>query len=150
MADQQTSGAPLSDDELQDLVASSDTGARNPGGGVAKLLAGIALAWSVFQLWIASPLPFMVTDIIPVLNNTETRSIHLAFAIFLAFMAYPALKRSPRDRVPLQDWVFAIVGAYAAGYLFLFYGELSDRPGAPIEIGLEISAQVTAAEFIPS
>ncbi len=139
MADQQASGAPLSDDELQDLVASSDTGARNPGGGVAKLLAGIALAWSVFQLWIASPLPFMVTDIIPVLNNTETRSIHLAFAIFLAFMAYPALKRSPRDRVPLQDWVFAIVGAYAAGYLFLFYGELSDRPGAPIEMDLWIA-----------
>ena len=139
MADQQASGAPLSDDELQDLVASSDTGARNPGGGVAKLLAGIALAWSVFQLWIASPLPFMVTDLIPVLNNTETRSIHLAFAIFLAFMAYPALKRSPRDRVPLQDWVFAIVGAYAAGYLFLFYGELSDRPGAPIEMDLWIA-----------
>ena len=139
MADQQTSGAPLSDDELQDLVASSDTGARNPGGGVAKLLAGIALAWSVFQLWIASPLPFMVTDLIPVLNNTETRSIHLAFAIFLAFMAYPALKRSPRDRVPLQDWVFAIVGAYGAGYLFLFYGELSDRPGAPIEMDLWIA-----------
>lgn len=139
MADQQISGATLSDDELQDPVASSDTGARNPGGGVAKLLAGIALAWSVFQLWIASPLPFMVTDIIPVLNNTETRSIHLAFAIFLAFMAYPALKRSPRDRVPLQDWVFAIVGAYGAGYLFLFYRELSDRPGAPIEMDLWIA-----------
>jgi TRAP transporter 4TM/12TM fusion protein len=139
MADQDQSGAPLSDAELQDLVASTDTGARNPGGGVAKLLAGIALAWSVFQLWIASPLPFMVTDIIPVLNNTETRSIHLAFAIFLAFMAYPALKRSPRNRVPLQDWVFAIVGAAAAGYLFLFYGALSDRPGAPIQLDLWVA-----------
>lgn len=136
MADQDQSGAPLSDAELQDLVASTDTGARNPGGNVAKLLAGVALAWSIFQLWIASPLPFMVTDIIPVLNNTETRSIHLAFAIFLAFMAYPALKRSPRNRVPLQDWVFAIVGAGAAGYLFLFYGALSDRPGAPIQLDL--------------
>ncbi len=140
MADQdRPSGGQLSDAELQDLVASTDTGARNPGGGVAKLLAGIALAWSVFQLWIASPLPFMVTDIIPVLNNTETRSIHLAFAIFLAFMAYPALKRSPRDRVPVQDWVFALVGAFAAGYLFLFYNELAERPGAPIEIDLWIA-----------
>jgi TRAP transporter 4TM/12TM fusion protein len=139
MADQDQSGAPLSDTELQDLVASTDTGARNPGGGVAKLLAGVALAWSVFQLWIASPLPFMVTDIIPVLNNTETRSIHLAFAIFLAFMAYPALKRSPRNRVPLQDWIFAIVGAAAAGYLFLFYGALSDRPGAPIQLDLWVA-----------
>ena len=139
MADQDPSGAPLSDTELQDLVASTDTGARNPGGGVAKLLASVALAWSVFQLWIASPLPFMVTDIIPVLNNTETRSIHLAFAIFLAFMAYPALKRSPRNRVPLQDWIFALVGAAAAGYLFLFYGALSDRPGAPIQLDLWVA-----------
>ena len=132
MADQNQSNTQIPDEELQGLVASTETGARNPGGGVAKLMAGVALAWSVFQLWIASPLPFMVTDIIPVLNNTETRSIHLALAIFLAFLAYPALKRSPRDRIPIQDWMFALVGAFAAGYLFLFYGELSDRPGAPL------------------
>lgn len=129
----------MSDEELQDLVASTDTGARNTGGSVAKLLAGVALAWSLFQLWIASPLPFMVTDIIPVLNNTETRSTHLAFAIFLAFMVYPALKLSPRDRIPIQDWVFALVGAFAAAYLFLFYGELSERPGAPIELDLWVA-----------
>ena len=139
MADQDQPGTQFSDDELQDLVASTDTGARNPGGSVAKLLAGVALTWSVFQLWIASPLPFMVTDFIPVLNNAETRSIHLAFAIFLAFMAYPALKRSPRDRIPLQDWVFAIVGAAAAAYQFMFYVELSDRPGAPIEMDLWVA-----------
>ena len=129
----------MSDEELQDLVASTDTGARNPGGSVAKLLAGVAPAWSLFQLWISSQLPFMVTDIIPVLNNTETRSTHLAFAIFLAFMAYPALKRSPRDRIPIQDWVFALVGAFAAAYLFLFYDELSERPGAPIELDLWVA-----------
>ena len=133
------SGAQSSNDELQDLVSSSDTGARNPGGKVAKLLAGVALSWSVFQLWIASPLPFMVTDTIPVLNSTETRAIHLAFAIFLAFMAYPALKRSPRDRIPLQDWGFAIVGAFAAAYLFFCYGQLADRPGAPVEMDLWVA-----------
>ena len=139
MADQDQSNRQMSDEELQDLVASTDTGARNTGGSVAKLLAGVALAWSLFQLWIASPLPFMVTDIIPVLNNTETRSTHLAFAIFLAFMVYPALKLSPRDRIPIQDWVFALVGAFAAAYLFLFYGELSERPGAPIELDLWVA-----------
>jgi TRAP-type uncharacterized transport system fused permease subunit len=109
------SGGRMSDADLQDLVASSDAGARDPGGRVAKLLAGVALAWSVFQLWIASPLPFMVTDIVPVLNNTETRSIHLAFAVFLAFMAYPALKRSPRNRIPLSDWTLAFAGSFCAG-----------------------------------
>ncbi|TRW97912.1 TRAP transporter fused permease subunit [Paracoccus sp. M683] len=82
----------LSQSELDDLVASSDTGARTPAGWVGKLILITALCWSLFQLWIASPLPFMFG--FGVLDSTETRSIHLAFALFLAFMAYPA-ERSP-------------------------------------------------------
>jgi len=117
-------------DELDELVAQSDTGARNPAGPVAKALFGVALAWSLFQLWIASPLPFMAG--FGVFNDTEARSIHLAFAIFLAFTAYPAFKGSPRDYIPVQDWVFAVLGAFAAAYLYLFYESLSSRPGAPI------------------
>ncbi|MCE8041615.1 TRAP transporter permease [Halomonas daqingensis] len=116
--------------DLEDMVASSDTGARKPLGAPGKLLVGVAAAWSLFQLWIASPLPYIFR--IGVFNATEARSIHLAFAMFLAFMAYPALKRSPRDRIPLQDWLLALVGAFCAAYIFLFYAELSDRPGSPI------------------
>ena len=81
----------------------------------------------------------MFADIIPVLNSTESRSIHLAFAVFLSYMAFPALKRSPRDHVPIQDWVFAIVGAFCAAYLFLFYESLSDRPGDPITFDLWVA-----------
>ena len=139
MSDQDTSAARLSDDELQDLVASSDTGARAPVGAVGKLLAGVALVWSLFQLWIASPLPFLVGNIIPVLNDTETRSIHLAFAVFLAYMAYPAFKRSPRDHVPILDWVLALLAAFSAAYLFLFYESLSERPGDPTQMDLVVA-----------
>ncbi|MCE8037621.1 TRAP transporter permease [Halomonas sp. MCCC 1A11062] len=116
--------------DLEDMIASSDTGARKPLGVPGKLLVGVAAAWSLFQLWIASPLPYIFR--IGLFNAAETRSIHLAFAMFLAFMAYPALKRSPRDRIPLQDWLLALVGAFCAAYTFLFYAELSDRPGSPI------------------
>ncbi|WP_411794927.1 TRAP transporter permease [Halomonas sp. A29] len=116
--------------DLEDMVASSDTGARKPLGAPGKLLVGVAAAWSLFQLWIASPLPFMFR--FGVFNATEARSIHLAFAMFLAFMAYPAFKRSPRDRIPIQDWVLALVGAFCAAYIFLYYAELSNRPGSPI------------------
>ena len=35
--------------------------------------------------------------------------IHLAFAIFLTFTAYPALKSSPRERIPIQDWLYALL-----------------------------------------
>ncbi|WP_413616018.1 TRAP transporter permease [Halomonas cupida] len=116
--------------DLEDMVASSDSGARNPEGFPGKLLIGIAAAWSLFQLWVASPLPFIVG--FGVFNATEARSIHLAFALFLAFMAYPATKRSPRDRIPIQDWIMAIIAASAGAYLFTFYEQLSARPGAPI------------------
>ncbi|MCE9682565.1 TRAP transporter permease [Halomonas alkalisoli] len=119
-----------SDVDLEDMVASSDSGARKPAGVPGKLLVSIAAAWSLFQLWIASPLPYMFR--FGVFNATEARSIHLAFALFLAFMAYPALKRSPRDRIPIQDWVLAAVAAFCGAYIFLFYAELSERPGAPI------------------
>ncbi|MCG6658212.1 TRAP transporter permease [Halomonas campisalis] len=131
-----TSRAP--DVDLEDMVASSDSGARKPLGAPGKLLVGIAAAWSLFQLWIASPLPYMFR--FGVFNATEARSIHLAFAMLLAFMAYPALKRSPRDRIPIQDWVLALVGAFCAAYIFLFYAELSERPGAPITQDVIIGA----------
>ena len=120
--------------DARDLVAQADMGARHPSGIPAKMLLYIPLAWSLFQLWYASPLPFLFD--FGVLNDTEARSIHLAFAIFLAFMAYPAFKRSPRDRIPVIDWVFAFVAAWCAGYLFLFYAELSQRAGAPTTLDL--------------
>ncbi len=117
--------------ELEAIVAATDTGARNPAGVVGTLLMCMALAWSVFQLWIASPVPYMVADYIPLPNNTDTRSIHLAFALALAYLAYPTLKSSPRDRIPIQDWLMALGGIITTMYLSVFAIELSDRPGLP-------------------
>ena len=139
MTDQKSGESAAETDGAQDIVASVDTGPRNPAGSVGTALAGVALIWSLFQLWIASPLPFMVANVIPVLNDTQTRAIHLAFAVFLAYTAFPAFKRSARDRVPIHDWVFALVGAFAAAYLFLFYRELSDRPGNPTTFDLVVA-----------
>ncbi len=73
------------------IVAEADTGARSPSGIPAKILWYVPLAWAGFQLWLASPLPFILR--FGIFNSTEARSIHLAFAIFLAFLAFPALKR---------------------------------------------------------
>ncbi|MDJ0943280.1 MAG: TRAP transporter permease [Kiloniellales bacterium] len=120
-------------------MAAAETGLRSPLGPVGKLLAGVALAWSLFQLWIASPLPFLFADVLPVLNDTKTRSIHLAFAVFLVYTGRPALKRSPQDRVPRQDWVFALLGAFCAAYLFLFYEALAERQGLPTTTDLVVA-----------
>ncbi|TIM21717.1 MAG: TRAP transporter permease, partial [Mesorhizobium sp.] len=101
---------------------------------VARILLWVAVAWSLFQLWYASPLPFVFG--FGILNDTEARAIHLGFALFLTFLAYPALRSSPRDRVPVLDWVLAVVGGFAGAYLFLFYVQLSGRPGQPTTLDL--------------
>ncbi len=136
MSETKNNPETISDKELAEMVAQTDTGARHPLGFPGKLLFGIPLAWSLFQLWYASPLPFIFG--IGVFNDTEARAIHLAFALFLAFTAYPASKRSPRDHVPILDWIFAFLGAASAAYIYIFYEQLSGRSGAPITIDIVV------------
>ncbi len=92
--------------------------------------------WSLFQIWYASPLPFVLR--FGVLNDTEARAIHLAVATFLAFLAYPAFRRSSRRDVPRADWALALIGTFCASYLFFFYTELSTRPGKPTSMDLVV------------
>ena len=132
-----TSQSPtVPDPDLLQLVAEADLGGREPTGRVGTLLASVAAAWSLFQLWYASPLPFVLKA--GIFNDTEARAIHLAFAVFLAFVAYPAFKSSSRTVVPWIDWVFAAAGAFCAAYLFLFYNDLATRPGKPTQFDLVV------------
>jgi len=127
----------LSDDEIRQMVAESDTGGRRPSGLAAKIVMYTAMAWSLFQMWIASPLPFAFG--VFVLNDTQSRSIHLAFAMFLGYLLFPPLASSPRTRIPVQDWVLALVAAFCGAYLYLFYAELAARPGQPTAFDLAVA-----------
>jgi TRAP transporter 4TM/12TM fusion protein len=119
-------------------IVESESGARNPTGAIPKkILFYTPLAWTLFQLWYASPLPFIFN--VFVINDTEARAIHLAFAIFLSFTAFPTLKSSPTSYVPIQDWIIGLVGAFSAAYLFIFYEALSDRPGDPTQMDIVVS-----------
>jgi TRAP transporter 4TM/12TM fusion protein len=127
----------LSDNDLKQIVAEADTGGRKPHGWAAGVLVGVALVWSLFQLWFASPLPFSIG--LGVFNDTEARSLHLALAVFLGFLAYPAFKRSPRHRIPLADWLLALLAAFCMAYLLLFYKDLATRPGQPTALDLTVA-----------
>jgi TRAP transporter 4TM/12TM fusion protein len=120
-------GKPSAD--LQQLVADADLGGRDTGGLAGKLIFALAVAWSLFQLWYASPLPFEFGW--GILNDTEARSLHLGVALLLAFLCFPFLKQQ-RTRIPWFDWLLAIAGAFAGAYFLLFYNELATRPGRPI------------------
>ena len=122
----QTESRALSEQELQELVAASDSGARNPIGPVGTMIAVVALTWSVFQVLLASPAgPYILPG--DLINNS--RQIHLAFAIFLSAMAYPLFKSSPRTFIPWYDWVLGVGGAFLAMYGYFFYDKIVGNGG---------------------
>jgi TRAP transporter 4TM/12TM fusion protein len=131
-----TAEMQLGQDEVLQIAKDADLGGRTTEGAIGKLMLAVGLAWTVFQLWYASPLPFALR--IWVFNDTEARAIHLAFGLFLAFLAFPMLRSSPRDRVPVLDWLLAFAGAFCGAYLFLFYTEVALRPANPSQLDLVV------------
>ena len=121
-------------EDLQNFVAEIDTGGRDPAGFVGKLIAVIAFIWAVFQLYIASNLPFWLTEVTGtslVVTNSNARLIHLAFGFVLAALAYPLFKSSSRDRVPWYDWLLAALGAVCCLYIVFFREAIAVRAGLP-------------------
>jgi TRAP transporter 4TM/12TM fusion protein len=128
--------------DVDELVAQVDTGGRNAAGMAGRFILALAFVWSLFQIYIASNIPFFLTEklnINLVFNNQEARQIHLAFALALAMLAYPLFKSSPRDRVPWYDWALAALGALSCLYLLWFKTDIAGRAGLPTTADLVMS-----------
>jgi TRAP transporter 4TM/12TM fusion protein len=128
-----------------DMVAEADTGARNPTAAwQAQLIIGTCIAWSLFQLYIASKLPGVVAQAtgINLFANivAQARFVHLAFAIMLATLAFPLFKSSPRNKIPTYDWILLILGVGACLYLIVFRFDIADRPGLWSTTDVTVSA----------
>jgi TRAP transporter 4TM/12TM fusion protein len=115
--------------DLQQRVAEAEVGGRRPGGVAARAIMLVAIAWSLFQLWYASPLPFMLG--FGILGDEQARALHLSFALLLTFACYPAFRSSRRDRIPLVDIALGAAAIACVLYLVVFYRDLVQRPGLP-------------------
>ncbi|MGD8838440.1 MAG: TRAP transporter permease [Gammaproteobacteria bacterium] len=120
-----------------DLVAQVDTGGRAPTGKVALFVAWTAFAWALFQLYIASNLPFWLSDVTGlgfwVVTNSDARLYHLAFGFFLAALAFPLFKSGPKDYIPWYDWVLGLVGVACCLYIVVLRDEIAVRAGLPTQ-----------------
>ena len=103
--------------------------ARNLTGFHLKVVAGIAIIWSLFQLWYASPFPFMFN--FGMFKGLPARAIHLGFALTLAFLIYPISKGR---KISVFDIIISFVAAFSCFYIYFFYDQLVDRGGVLLSI----------------
>jgi TRAP transporter 4TM/12TM fusion protein len=104
------------------LVEETELGGRRLKGAGRYVLFGLGVAWSLFQLWATE---------LGTLDPVRLRAVHLAFALALAFLAYPG-RRGPRDRIPFLDWILALLGVAGALYVVWdYYGITQLRGGIP-------------------
>ncbi|MEO9653424.1 TRAP transporter permease [Marinomonas sp.] len=118
--------------DVDDFVSSNDMGGRQASGIQLKIILFVAFTWALFQVWIASPFPYMMDSSLLRWNSNQARSIHLAFAIFLVFLSFPFGAKSPIKRVPVADWIIATLASLCALYYLIEYDNISTRVGAPI------------------
>ena len=97
---------------------------RNLTGLHLKIVGSIAIIWSLFQLWYASPFPFMFN--IGMFKGLPARAIHLGFALTLAFLIYPISKKK---KISIFDILISFIAAFCCLYIYFFYDQLVDRGG---------------------
>ena len=111
---------------------------KNLQGWNLKLAASVAITWSLFQLWYASPLPFIL-DFGKIID-VPARAIHLAFGMTLCFLIYPVFKSKKKSVISVADFILAFISLFATLYIFFDYEGLVYRQGilAKIEFGLTV------------
>ena len=87
-----------------------------------KIIAAIAITFSIFQLYTAT---------FGILDAQLQRAVHLGFGLALAYLLYPCRRAWTRDHFfhPI-DVLFAVLGAAAPAYIVLQYRELVTRAGS--------------------
>ena len=119
------------DKKIENKIKEDLSPTRNLTGFHLKLVAIIAITWSLFQLWYASPFPFWLN--FGMFKGLPARAIHLGFALLLAFLIFPYARGK---KVNFIDILIAITGAICCLYIYVFYDQLVDRGGILLKINL--------------
>jgi len=100
----------------------SESNYRTFDGWRKILIAVIAIAMALFQIY---------TSGFGLLNGRIQRATHLAFAMALIFLLFPAFKKSPKKKFTWYDIVFAVLGVAVNLYIIINFKALAMRAGAP-------------------
>jgi len=92
---------------------------RKLRGAMATAMTAAAVAASLYHLYLAR---------FGILEALQMRSLHLAWLLPLAFILYPASRRSPRHRPTYFDAILALLAIATTTYVGAWeYGRLTER-----------------------
>ncbi len=109
---------------IQNKIQEDISPTKSLKGFHLKIVASIAILWSFFQLWYASPFPFILD--FGVIKGLPAKAIHLGFALILAFLIFPFQKNK---KLSWFDFLIAILSALSCFYIVVFYDDLVLRAG---------------------
>ncbi|MBE0466241.1 MAG: TRAP transporter permease [Candidatus Desulforudis sp.] len=104
---------------------------RSVTGFFALLLLAVCLAMSLFHLYTAG---------FGVLEAMKQRSVHLSFALVLAFLAFPFSRQYRQKTIPVYDLILALLALTCTKYVFVNYQDLMYRGGKPTTTDLVAGA----------
>ncbi len=115
--------------KIKNKISEDLSPTRNITGFHLKIVSAIAIIWSLFQLWYASPFPFMLN--FGMFKGLPARAIHLGFALTLAFLIYPISKGK---KISFFDVLISFMGAISCIYIYFFYDQLVERGGVLLNL----------------
>jgi TRAP transporter 4TM/12TM fusion protein len=112
---------------------------RRLGGGWARVLAALCIAFSGYQIMVAAFHP---------LSSQVTRSLHVGFLLAITFILYPAFRSTAKlSRVSPGDAMLAI-GAFALStYHWIFEADLIQRAGEPTTADIAVGTALVILCF---
>ena len=102
---------------------------RHLQGFPEKLVFGICVLWSCFQLY---------TGLFGTFPSTLQRAPHLAAAMSLVYLLYP-MRGKPGKSIPWYDYLLALCCVFCGAYHVIFYRELLLRAGSFTTLDIVVS-----------
>jgi TRAP transporter 4TM/12TM fusion protein len=106
--------------EQVDVKDPDEAVARSLKGPMAVIASAIAVTFTLFQLY---------TGVFGAFPDLIQRSIHIGFAMVLAFCLYPATNRSAKDRFSVVDFIGMILGIVVCTHAAINYDRIMTNPG---------------------
>ena len=116
-------------DNIKTKIQEDISPTKRLSGFHLKIVGYIAIIWSLFQLWYASPFPFMLD--FGMFKGLPARAIHLGLALLLAFLIFPIKKNK---NISIFDIFISLIALFCCLYIYFFYDQLVDRGGVLLTI----------------